>query len=108
MGIYDTLHVELPGYEGIYQTKDLACQMASYRIDASGRLYLDGDVDAGQLSGGRFDASEAHGIVRFYTHTPDGVWVEREAKFTDGLCVAVRTATNGMGTGMGPWVETST
>ncbi len=77
MGMFDSLTCQrgLPDgcAEREFQTKSLGCTLEHYCLSAHGRLRLEDGSDTG-----------FHGVLRFHTRTPAGLWHEYEAKFTDG------------------------
>jgi hypothetical protein len=115
MGMFDRIICEYPlpdaGANAIpFQTKDLECQLRTYRITESGRLlaknYMCQNADT-------WDDTKYHGILRFYgdKHSgqlrcinintgedslhpgPDPEWFEYVGKFTDGTLVEVKRVT---------------
>ena len=95
MGMFDDVTCEMPlpdGFDGGgFQTRDLGCELASYRITKSGGLVCEKDgmftVTAGTLD-------DYHGILNFYTIEVDpndgtSVWHEYSAKFADGKCAEI-------------------
>lgn len=83
MGMFDDITCEQPlpaepkppGTS--FQTKDFDCDMDQYTITADGLLLKHGE------------SVPFHGMLNFYTFTPDSMWFEYEAKFTDGRLVSI-------------------
>lgn len=84
MGMFDDITCErpLPGptqppYKS-FQTKDFDCLMDHYTITGDGTLTKDGVP------------VPFHGMVNFYTFTPEHMWFEYNAKFTDGKLIEIQ------------------
>ena len=77
MGMFDTIVCEHPLPDGCpareFQTKSLACALATFRLTAAGRL-----VDC------RGHDTAIHGVLRMVARDRAEQWWEYEAKFTDG------------------------
>jgi len=94
MGMFDEVIFTRPmpdGYtaEASFQTKDMQCELATYRVFDDGRMLkmtngwtedapLDPPVD-----------TDFHGWLNFYDLDKDGGWHEYNAKFTDGRLVEI-------------------
>ena len=108
MGMFDTIYCDMPlpdGYESRlngFQTKDFDCEMARYRIKASGSLVKEtyGVFNSEPMLTGT--VIPFHGIIRFYDYDQQSCdpkflydqqhWHEYNAKFTDGKCVGIELA----------------
>lgn len=93
MGMFDYLRVDpevLQGYDiepecrcNLFQTKDLNCTMASYRIAPNGKIQrlVNGDwLD--------YYSEGFEGTISFYTSS-DGAWWSFGAEFKFGRCVNI-------------------
>jgi hypothetical protein len=92
MVMFDNLICEMPipgepkPKELIFQTKDLDCQLDSYRINAEGRLLVQERWDK------PIKQVDFHGLLNFYTFegasSDKGYsgWFKYSAKFTNGIC----------------------
>ena len=98
MGMFDYVKCDRPLPDGgarnphddHFQTKDLGCELATFRITEDGKLVCEADGMFTTESGPRDDF---HGILNFYTcNSTGGDWREYNAKFTDGQCVGIERA----------------
>lgn len=94
MGMFDTILCHHPLPDGLvaedFQSKSLHNLLSVYEIGADGRLRELGIGNDGEPSRGASRDTHFHGVFRFYA-TPGNELKEYEAKFTDGLLVALRT-----------------
>jgi len=95
MGMYDTIYCRRPLPDGWttdedFQTKSLHNTLSVYEIGEDGRLREQAIGDNGEpLREGSRDTG-FHGVLRFHTIVGNDLR-QYEAKFTDGLLVALRT-----------------
>ena len=111
MGMYDELICEMPLPDGIthtdgFQTKSLDNVLDKYTITAEGELWCEAyQWDWGENRNPEPERILHHGWLNFYTFIgePYGpekskerlkVWLEYDAKFTDGKCVELKVDPN--------------
>jgi hypothetical protein len=100
MGLYDTVQCEYPlpdpEYQReVFQTTDLGCMLAQYRIDAQGRLWVTHGVLRFRRRGKTPpkppppEDARYHGDFCFYTYAQEEM-VEFQARFTHGVLEWIR------------------
>ena len=111
MGMYDELICEMPLPDGIthtngFQTKSLDSVLDRYTIPAEGELWCEAyQWDWGENRNHEPERILHHGWLSFHTfigepYNPEKpkprlkVWLEYDAKFTDGKCVELKVNPN--------------
>lgn len=81
---------ELIGNEHRFQSKDLRCMLDVIKISDDGYITQVSTMEGGSIPEKTQGEIKMHGWLNFYTYLKGDVWLEFNAKFTDGKLIEIK------------------